>query len=469
MSGIALFPIVLVFGAVFTVLMLLLAGKRRPGAMGVVALVAGLAIAGVFLLHFDLATVAPTSRVVTQSSGAVYQRTTPVLGPMVFVFGFIFIFFVAMLVSKGSGKAGIGVLIGVVLFLVGFFVFVPVMRHRRVQYKTQHPAAAARVESDQWARSTAVSPIWSEGVAGAFDADVYPSKNAAVRALGSRLHGWLHPLVSDTNQPPGIVLFQQEQERSLLWELEHALEGDFPDVSCTIEAGLRNIEPDEIGITLGLENTQVVQPTPWSSDEPAGTMNGRLVAHARHGRRETTVAESFFEKPWVEDFSGFANARPGRRFLIARSQEACTSESQATAEAIEDARSQLTALVEQVRPMPGGPIMRVTARDVQETDILVDTFVQSFDGSAGPIWRQALLIDASPEKLAWLNSRMNMQAQRERVDWARMIASALGVFAVILVTYCFLNMATRGYYDWSLRIAGLILAIVGVVFIVLLL
>jgi hypothetical protein len=37
------------------------------------------------------------------------------------------------------------------------------------------------------------------------------------------------------------------------------------------------------------------------------------------------------------------------------------------------------------------------------------------------------------------------------------------VLVLIGAIYFFLNMATRGYYEWSLRIVGVILAIVAVV------
>jgi hypothetical protein len=39
-----------------------------------------------------------------------------------------------------------------------------------------------------------------------------------------------------------------------------------------------------------------------------------------------------------------------------------------------------------------------------------------------------------------------------------MIASVVGLLALITVVYVFLNAATKGYYVWSLRIAGIVLA-----------
>jgi hypothetical protein len=99
----------------------------------------------------------------------------------------------------------------------------------------------------------------------------------------------------------------------------------------------------------------------------------------------------------------------------------------------------------------------------------VDLFLQSFDGVSGRFWRHAMLIDASPEKLNRLDARMNQLASGQRMSWARMIVSAIGVLVIIVLSYLFLNMATRGYYVWSLRIAGTVLAIAGIVSIVLVL
>jgi hypothetical protein len=39
-----------------------------------------------------------------------------------------------------------------------------------------------------------------------------------------------------------------------------------------------------------------------------------------------------------------------------------------------------------------------------------------------------------------------------------MIGSVAGLLALITVAYVFLNAATKGYYTWSLRIAGVVLA-----------
>ncbi|MBN1361709.1 MAG: hypothetical protein JW993_14020 [Sedimentisphaerales bacterium] len=470
MSGIALFPIVLVFGAVFTVLMLLLAGKGRGRAMGIVAGVMGLVILGVFFLRFfGVPSPVSTRAVVSQSSsGVVHQQVTPFLSPLVFVLGFIFIVLVALLAGKGSGKAVVGVLIGVVLLLAGFFVFAPIATHRRyVERVERYPAATAAAESDQRTGPPAVSPIWSEGLEQEFDADIYPSRLAATQAVGRRINKLVRELMGDSSVPSQITLFHEASDPALIAGLRDAIRQTMSQTTCTTESYLRNLGPNEIGITMQLSG-MTPQLAPWASGSETRFADGVVHVHVFTTDAHIIPQSQFIEMPWVENFAAFANVRPERRFLIARSREACTNEGQARMEAMEDARLQLSALVEPVQSVPGGSVKRVSTRDIEEGHLVADTFVQSFDGSAGRIWRQALLIDASPQKIAWLNSRLGQEIQLERVTWARMIASALGVLVVILVTYFFLNMATRGYYVWSLRIAGLVLAIVAVVFIFLL-
>ena len=39
-----------------------------------------------------------------------------------------------------------------------------------------------------------------------------------------------------------------------------------------------------------------------------------------------------------------------------------------------------------------------------------------------------------------------------------MLGSVIGLLVLITAVYAFLNAATKGYYAWSLRIAGIVLA-----------
>jgi hypothetical protein len=106
----------------------------------------------------------------------------------------------------------------------------------------------------------------------------------------------------------------------------------------------------------------------------------------------------------------------------------------------------------------------VNSADIFEGDFILDRFVQGFEGTAGRIWRQALLIDASNEKLTRLAHRKAAMIRATKKTWARLSISVFGLIVLITVVYAFLNAATKGYYVWSLRIAGMVLFLVVVFF-----
>ncbi len=315
-----------------------------------------------------------------------------------------------------------------------------------------------------------VSPIWSEGVEKEFAADTCPSKAAAARALGARAYRVIRELPEDGNAPAPIVFFQEEQDRTVIVELKNAVTRLLPERVCTIEAEMRNLRPGEIGVTVqfivGHEN-----PAPWARSSGAVIVTrGDALVNVFTVDRRSTARQSYTEKPWVEDFAGFANARPELHFIVTRSRETCTSEGEARQQALEDARVQLTKALS-LRPrsrVSRIPLPAITTTDVLQGGFIVDQFAQSFDGTAGKIWREAMLIDVSGTKLSQLADLKVRQLHAQKMSWGRMGFSALGVVVLIGVIYFFLNMATMGYYEWSLRIAGVILAIVAVISILML-
>jgi hypothetical protein len=104
----------------------------------------------------------------------------------------------------------------------------------------------------------------------------------------------------------------------------------------------------------------------------------------------------------------------------------------------------------------------VTAADIRNGSFIADRFAQSFAGTAGRIWRQAILINASQDKLAELAHQKKIARQSWRTRWIRELISVVGIMLLICVVYLFLNAATRGYYTWSLRIAAVVLVLAGI-------
>jgi len=105
--------------------------------------------------------------------------------------------------------------------------------------------------------------------------------------------------------------------------------------------------------------------------------------------------------------------------------------------------------------------VQFTESDIINGNFIVDRFSQCLEGSATPIWREALLIDASPNKLFDASYKIATAATQTRKSWAGKGLSLLGMLALICLVYGFLNLATRGYYTWALRILAVVLLAAG--------
>jgi len=421
-----------------------------------------------------------------------------------FVVPTTFLFVLLVILLAKAPKVGVGLIVGIVVMAVlGLFV-VPVISHRasyaptgdviHSQWKeieTGHGVESIQVWENQSVGSTTrrmhqegttltvppvaatitpagpLSPIWSEGVDQELEADVYPSSLAAARALGRRMADPIRTVSGDPNAAVKVILFQENNERSLIATFGRSLEQELPGVQCAIEADLRNIGSGEVGLTL--RTVEMREPTRHVEGGvdvyPNSRASTQIVATATATGRRASAEARFIDKSWVDSFGSYASARPNESFIIARSNGTCTSESEANQQALEDARARITELFGKswkwepaMLPQP-----MITATDVLNGGFIVDRFVQSLDGSAGKIWRQAILVDVSGPKLAALGQQKAGEVRETRTSWARMGLSAVGVLLLIGVIYFFLNMATRGYYEWSLRIAGVVLAVVAIV------
>jgi len=328
-----------------------------------------------------------------------------------------------------------------------------------VQEPPSAPESSLALMPPRPATPVVASPIWAEGIDSELEAEVYPSRLAAVRALGSRLDRSIRKLTPDVNAPAKIVLFQEQNDRALIVELKNAIQRSLSDATCVIEAESRNIRPEETGITVRFADTDM-QPAPWAKSPETKVESARVEVNISTVGGHMAAGKRFVEKPWVEDFATFASTRPDQHFIVTRSLGTCTSEGEAHQQALDDARARLTEVLGKRSRLPEPAI---TATDVLKGGFVVDQFAQSFEGSAGKIWRQAMLIDISGSKLAQLFGQKTHESHQMRMSWARMGFSAIGVVVLIGAIYFFLNMATRGYYEWSLRIAGVVLAIVAVI------
>jgi len=312
----------------------------------------------------------------------------------------------------------------------------------------------------------ATTAIWLPGIEDEFESDVYPSKLSAVRSLGLHIGEPVRQVFGETS-PSGFILFKGAYEIGFIEEFGKAISKTFPDANWTIAPETVAVQPDEVGIRIDIVKVQT-HPVPWMSGSENEMTSGTIQASVLAADKQASVKAGFIDKPWVENLSGFLmNRRMDGRFIIAKSTESCMTEAEANNQAVQNACAQVADMLGQNSPRRSGvPISfarPVNSADILEGGFILDRFVQSFEGAAGKIWRQALLIDASAGKLKNLAQRKAVVARNRRSTWARMFFSIIGLIVLITVVYAFLNAATKGYYVWSLRVAGFVFALVVII------
>ncbi|UCG57998.1 MAG: hypothetical protein JSU70_00550 [Phycisphaerales bacterium] len=330
------------------------------------------------------------------------------------------------------------------------------------------PSIAAPAKGSELEQPEQADPaIWQPGIEDHLQADIYPSKATAMRSLGLRMAAPVREVCGAGHTPQRIIVFRGNHDRDLLAEFRQAVSSCFPGVECVIERESVAVDVNEVGIRLDLCDLVTVA-APWSRGPDDQLAAGTLQAGVLGPEKEATAKVKFAEKPWVEDFDGFLNAQPDACLVLARSEGSCTTEAEANREAIESGCVKLTQLLAEAAPgqMPGLFAGRVTAAEIIDEGLIVDRFVQSFGGRVARVWRQALLIDASRRKLAQLSSRKAAAMRAAKRMWACVSISAIGLLGLIAAVCVLLNAATRGYYVWSLRIAGTAIALIGIVSIV---
>ncbi len=368
--------------------------------------------------------------------------------PILIVLSFTAIAALVLLVRLCIKKPLVGAIVVAVLLLTPIFLWFLAIPHRIVSYEQQAvPVVPSVIQS--WDNTAA---IWSPGIEDQFKADVYPSKISAVRALGPRISEQFRHIMGDSESPDTIVIFQNSQDIDLLEQLREVILKLYPNIKCRIEIGGASLQKSEVGIRFHFSDTHYAQST---SSSRVTLTSGTLQSTISNENRSTNISIDYVEKPWVDNFAEFLNSNPKSRFLVARSAESCLSEAEANQQAMHNACFQVGPLLTKIR----NPI-KLNPNDILENGLVVDRFVQSFDGTAGKIWRQALLIDASKENLNRLVRHKSRIAKARKFSFMRTFFSIAVLFILIIIVYAFLNAATKGYYTWSLRIAGFVLAVI---------
>lgn len=335
---------------------------------------------------------------------------------------------------------------------------------------------------------TIVGDPWSDAVEvhQDFEADVYPSIEAAAEALGRNvgrdlmehvpsaqaqnntpIYVWMH----NDDQPPatqeGVLLVTRPVLEAVADGIRQKLvnPGVVSVERPTVQSSL---EQTATIVRVTVKDVAYDNHNRWGRYSVAGS--GFLLAEVDTPDFDFSRNMRFEQAPWVTDPSRFANDFKNGDWLIAYSGVTNTQQTFAHNEAIQAAAkallSKAEARIAQMSPPEQNRYHQKQASDpdwltkriadeLVSRNLQTDSFTQRFDRPNYTVWREAVLVDASPTRVEEIARSLvqgiNVQVSHHRKTWFSFVALA----GLIFGTYLFLNMATKGYYVWMLRLAAL--------------
>lgn len=333
-------------------------------------------------------------------------------------------------------------------------------------------------QSDGAAAKVAISPdpVTADSFSETFLADIYPSPRQAAEALAfdvaRSFHKSLYGMEPDDPRRPAVAMP----------EMPTIPTSELPDIVVTGQADTATLEVvAEAFRRKALARSVSVATAPVTSGPASApaTSNKKVLCAVRvdgedsgtvqivleSTGRQITRTTRFVSKPWAANFAQYAAS--ASKPVVRAGSGAVASFEQAQADAFDRAAQQLAPYVRSVMT-PSYDIDDQAAREgilaeLRKGKLILDRFPQRFDRSYGDLWREQLLIDASPEAIMPLARAVSTQVTNSRLaarqSWWNMFASLGGMAVLIFAVYLVLNAATKGYYTWVLRALALLAAV----------
>ncbi|MEZ6193077.1 MAG: hypothetical protein R3C45_17530 [Phycisphaerales bacterium] len=313
-----------------------------------------------------------------------------------------------------------------------------------------------------------------------FEADVYPSIENAAEALGRRVG---QKLVStfDTNEKPtpmvyvwrDVVAGNTENQNGEMIVTRELLEA--------VASGLRqklqepayvSVEqpptPEDIAVNVAIPEVSFENHNRWRTH--AESRSGSIALRVQSPDGPFSISTRFADTPWLTDRTGFVRQYANGDWLVAYSDGTDSTHEGAREDALHAATDVLLPLAQsRISQLPASDQHRFAqqmakdpswlrdrvSNELVSRNLVTDRFAQRFDRSYGTVWREAVLVNASPTRVEEI-ARSLVQGVDAKVSYQRNTwFSFFALAGLIFGTYLFLNMATKGYYAWMLRLAAL--------------
>jgi hypothetical protein len=184
----------------------------------------------------------------------------------------------------------------------------------------------------------------------------------------------------------------------------------------------------------------------------------------------------YLNKPWQEGFHQWRKrASDSASWVLGESPDFCVSREESIERAIQAAvpgvHLPISKAIGDMPQLAAGwrnnqaDLYRWVDNEVSRRlwagDLQTDVFTQEFKRPYGSVWRSAVLVHVPRDTAREILNTYWVQTEVRQTTWLHTLFSGVGLLAVIVAVYLFLNMATRGYYVWSVRLATVVLAGVG--------
>lgn len=393
------------------------------------------------------------------------MSATPSYAVLLLVVGLLLLVVLAIaLVGRKFGGLAAVVLASLLVLPFGLYVFVGLhvshQQHAQVEELVMDQAMeAAQVQQAHWAEVDLQQ----------FRADLYPGADAATEGLARRVRRLFDQNVEaaekQTLAPTDSVAAEQTVEAAVAERLEitdpqsisvsmlqtgdtdlgglhyftEALKQQFPNSRVSmlqiLGGDAPDSVPDESAMAIHLEHERL-SPTTVDAlhvDQPAG----RILCHVRTATWHASESVEHIDKQWVDDLDAFVSAHPGRRLIVGYSGELVSSEAEAWRLAVENAGSACQLVI--------------NGRVVQPDEShVIDRFAQKLSRPYGDVWREAVLMDVSADRMFDQVQTAQRAAVHARSTRTAGFAGVVLLFGTALSICLILNWLTQGYYQGRL-------------------
>lgn len=171
----------------------------------------------------------------------------------------------------------------------------------------------------------------------------------------------------------------------------------------------------------------------WDKDAIIQKGSMRCTAYTSGGKTFTS-SKQFDAKPWVHSFDQFVTDYPRRRFLVGYSSGVHSSENEARRAAMDDVR------------VKAEPEYGTLSYFLAEEPNVLDRFAQKLERPYGVVWREAVLVEVTPNSVRMAQARMPGSGPQRGPSQAWLIFSLAIITSVAVVLCSLLNWITEGYY-----------------------